>query len=481
MDRDENIASNIEQLSQMLKEAEKKIVLTKMKTINLLGKTGVGKSTVLCVLSEYQPMLSINKSDEIILDFYQEGDSKIAIGHTSTSCTTLPNFKNICNNIYWDCPGFCDNKSIIQEIVNLFCIKRIFDSASEYKIVLVIEYESIISVRGNDLAETFKLLVEMFPEQNKLFNSLSIIITKCGNHRYTSQFFVKYLEKMAQDNNEFLSSRPLINLITKTPERVAIFKKPENESDINDILRNELKSSISHSNYVKMQTRNSLSDKARLAIGHLITHYEREIEVMMNEFAKSLILKFRSEKNMSALKEGKQALDRFSEQFANGDYDVKKFETNFIKLAEYFTGSEALLSKIKNLTYRIEFYNDYRNANSQPINLSTWICPMLEAKSEIESCIDFNNEVNARKQVEQFSKENDGKIKILNEQISSMNRNYEEHLKIMEEFQRINANRNEANSKMIAEIIKSNNDLMVAIANRPPIIVEESGGICSIF
>ncbi|OMJ67684.1 hypothetical protein SteCoe_35084 [Stentor coeruleus] len=101
----------------MLDEAENALFITSNQTINLLGKTGAGKSTLLCLLSRFLPRINFTDDGGVQVDFDQGHNSNIVIGYTSTSYTTLPNFKKIINSIYWDCPGFCDSKSVTQEIV----------------------------------------------------------------------------------------------------------------------------------------------------------------------------------------------------------------------------------------------------------------------------------------------------------------------------------------------------------------------------
>ncbi|OMJ77061.1 hypothetical protein SteCoe_23413 [Stentor coeruleus] len=481
MEQEEESKEDINKLTLMLDEADMKIIVTNQQTINLLGKTGAGKSTTLCLLSDLVPRVEESDYGEIIIDFDQQEEVKIEIGHSNTSCTTLPNFMNIKGELYWDCPGFCDNKSIMQEIVNLFCIKKIFDSALSYKIVLVISFDTIISSRGRELAETLRQLVEMFPEHNKLFNCLSIIVTKCTNKKYTSNLFVTNLAKMAAENNEFELARPLISKLSTSPDKVAIFRIPNTTSDINEELRNEIKSSVQVSNYEKLIMRNSLSDRAKLAIDRLIELYDLNINEKMSKFAEGLIIKFRSENDMNSLNQGKTALEKFSELFNIENPDIKMFESGMLELCSYFTGSELQAREIKNLTFRIEFYNSYRSPGSPKINLASWISHISTAKSVIEGCINFQNEAEARKQAEKFNKENKKKIDELNKQIENKNSKDNEIMEMMKFMAESNAQRDEANQRMLMEMMESNKKMVLEIANMKPQVIESGGGGCIVI
>ncbi|OMJ89689.1 hypothetical protein SteCoe_8051 [Stentor coeruleus] len=429
----ERSQDDIQELNKLLNDAEDKIIVTEDQTINLLGKTGAGKSTLLCLLSRFEPKVEFQPDGGVYVDFNQNQGSNIVIGHSSTSCTTLPNFKKIHQQIYWDCPGFCDNKSVSQEIVNLYCTKRIFESAHSYKIVLVIEFSSISAARGKDISETFKQLVEMFPNQDSLFDSLSIVITKCINKRYNNIMFVNGLKKMAEENNEFESSRYLIRMLSGAHNKISIFKSPEDENDINDDVRIAVQQSISNSNFTRMQVKNSLSDKAKLVIDNLIKFYESDIENKMEEFAKDVIIKFRSEVDMEKLDKGKSALDEFALLSDGRNLNIENFKTKLKDLSQYFTDSKALIEKVENLAYRIHFYNSYRSAGSPAINLNSWIMPLRAAKAELESIINFRDKEMALKQAEAFKKENQEKVLELENKIKAINNN-ENQMKLYHEM-----------------------------------------------
>lgn len=465
MEGEEDTKIDISQLTLKLDEADMKIIVSNKQTINLLGKTGSGKSTTLCFLADLAPRIEQSDYGETIIDFDQQEEMKIEIGHSNKSCTTLPNFLNIKGELYWDCPGFCDNKSIMQEVVNLFCTKKIFESALSYKIVLVISFDTIVVSRGREFAATLRQLVEMFPEQDHLFNCLSIIVTKCPNKRYTSNLFVTNLARMAEENNDFEPARPLILMLSTSPNKVAIFRIPNNISDINEELRNEIENTIQASNYEKFSMRNSLSDKAKLVIDRLIEFYDLDVNSKMGKFAEGLIVKFRSDTDMNALKQGKSVLDKFSELFNVQNPNIKIFESGMIELCSYFTGSDLQAREIKNLTFRIDFYNSYRSSSSPKINLASWISHISRAKSVIEGCINFQNEAEARMQAEKFNKENKGKINNLNRQIENKNVKNNEINEMMKFISENNAKSDQANQRMLMEMMESNRKMISEAAN----------------
>ncbi|OMJ67681.1 hypothetical protein SteCoe_35081 [Stentor coeruleus] len=375
MQRDINSAIDLQKLNFMIDQAEKKIIPIRNKITCFLGLTGAGKSTLMCFLLKLKPIVEIDDYGQIYIDFIQEEDHKIEIGHSSASCTELPNFRIINGEYYWDCPGLFDNKSIAQEILNLYCIKKIFESPSCFKIVIVVEYQNASVARGRDLANTLRQIVEMFPDQNNLFNCLSIIVTKCDKRNMTSEKFVRILDNLSRENNEFESAIPLLQMLSRAPQKIVIFMTPENAEDLNEELRNKIHACICTASFTKMPILNSLSDRAKLVIDNLLTLYENDIKSEMTKFSKKIFIKFRSETDMNALHQGKAALDDFL-SIDPQRFTIQEFESGIINLSNYFTGSEALSDGFRSLTNKINFYNSYRSARSPPINLLSWINPI---------------------------------------------------------------------------------------------------------
>jgi GTPase Era involved in 16S rRNA processing len=47
------------------------------------------------------------------------------------------------NKVYWDCPGFKENRGGIQEIVNSFYIRELFKNLKNIKIVMLVTEQSL--------------------------------------------------------------------------------------------------------------------------------------------------------------------------------------------------------------------------------------------------------------------------------------------------------------------------------------------------
>jgi hypothetical protein len=70
--------------------------------------------------------------------------NNIEIAEGCQSKTIRPNkWIDLDGDVYYDCPGFNDTRGVEQDIVNGFYIKRIFETAENVKILIVISENTI--------------------------------------------------------------------------------------------------------------------------------------------------------------------------------------------------------------------------------------------------------------------------------------------------------------------------------------------------
>lgn len=70
-----------------------------------------------------------------------------SIGHNKCSECWVPSKEIIGDRVFFDCPGFNDNKGEEYNIANSFFIQRIFEIYQQVKIILVVDEKHISEPR----------------------------------------------------------------------------------------------------------------------------------------------------------------------------------------------------------------------------------------------------------------------------------------------------------------------------------------------
>ena len=150
--------------------------------IIVIGNTGAGKSTLVNYLSGCTMRLQspeelpgdLDLLDDIVtvLPRSQGGnlDEIMPIGHTKTSKTFMPQIESDPEkkNTYCDCPGFIDNRGAEINIANAVNIKAALIGAANVRIVILINYFSLMADRGRGLNDMLTICTHLFGHQDNL-------------------------------------------------------------------------------------------------------------------------------------------------------------------------------------------------------------------------------------------------------------------------------------------------------------------------
>ena len=225
---------------------QKHISYADLKSLCLLvGITGAGKSTLFDYLNDL-PLVSFNKSGfsklKVPTELLNEVQKKVyaSIGHGGTSETTIPNFysNSKLKSTLVDCAGEFDNKDILQSIVNSYFKYDLALASQRVKIIMVINYETILNNRGVTLSQ-FMGELECFIGDWECFaksQSCAIVLT---NIKYRKNYSESSIIKEAKENlAEAVSaegiSKKFVDLVNEIIEREAIgffFRPSDDDAD----------------------------------------------------------------------------------------------------------------------------------------------------------------------------------------------------------------------------------------------------------
>ena len=90
------------------------------------------------------------------------------IGHTNQSMTFVPDVGSDDNFTYADCPGFLDNRGPEINIANAVNIKTMIHRAASVRVVVLVNYYSLIADRGRGVRDLASILTDLFGHPKNL-------------------------------------------------------------------------------------------------------------------------------------------------------------------------------------------------------------------------------------------------------------------------------------------------------------------------
>mgnify|MGYP004730382853 CR=1 FL=1 len=165
-------------------EASKRIIYNgNTKAVFYMGNTGAGKTTVTQLLhGDLKNLRSVTV--ELYEYLISDSNNKISSPESIISKTFVPELLQCLEQVsYYDCPGFCDNRSSLHDIAATYFIKKVMTHFDHVKFVFTISYPSLRpGVNRDDFLKLLGNVVTMNKNIQKFDKSIGLIITKVDNH-----------------------------------------------------------------------------------------------------------------------------------------------------------------------------------------------------------------------------------------------------------------------------------------------------------
>ena len=198
----------------------------------LLGRTGVGKTTLLQLLSggeltgekqRFGNRYSISTVEKAASS--EVNKRKALIGHRHQSETSLPNYRRYKGESYWDCAGFGDTRGSVQKLLNISYLKMVFDPKQANKIVLVVEENDLWDVRATNLRNFTTLLDNLFPDLASMATKFSLVVTKATC--IEKEGINAYFNELASVGNLSVGVKSLYQYFASSEARITFFWMPK--------------------------------------------------------------------------------------------------------------------------------------------------------------------------------------------------------------------------------------------------------------
>ncbi|XP_031633908.1 uncharacterized protein LOC116347463 [Contarinia nasturtii] len=253
-------SANIIVKSSLDKAVEQLKIKNNPNIILVIGNTGSGISTLVhYAAGDYSKLSSVESRNpnDFNFEIKDELDPKNSTIISSTvSRTLIPEMViDDDENVWYDCPGFTDTRNETVEITNAALIKRVIESASNIKIVMIVQYESVI--KGHDRTDFdnfLKYTTQLIKRVGHFRDSLSLVVTKAPSYNVINRHIVDISEENVQNTTaEFLLAHKLvlydksilaervllIDALLKKSEgsypKISVFWKPDEAGKLNEI------------------------------------------------------------------------------------------------------------------------------------------------------------------------------------------------------------------------------------------------------
>ena len=391
------------QLDSTIKEIKHKIrqgyknIEHENNTVLVLGNTGVGKSTLVNYLAGAELLAEKKGFGKMLISVPKPISSKMKVSHKLVSETSIPNsWKDAkTKTVYWDCPGFGDNRGPVQDISNAFYIKKLFELSKSTKIILVTTESSFIEGRGVNFANLIGSLSELFKDTKTLNKSLSLIVTKAshGSEVIDVQSAIK---EILNDQAELLSNKTnqwnVLKHLSENADNIALFRSPKKKGKIPDDNRKEIVSVINKAKPLSdIEVNVSVSDKSKLYVNDLISAINNDIYLQMSDFAKilsnkakDLVQNFDFVNFQDSLKMINQLHDLGNKSSEIASYkgkDQKEELLDFLNKFKLFPKN--ILSNIKENIQYLKFCKQILPSDKDYYSVSFWLSPIKTTAAKI--------------------------------------------------------------------------------------------------
>ncbi|CAG8481471.1 23625_t:CDS:1, partial [Dentiscutata erythropus] len=321
---------NVEKFKQYIEEIDLRICQQE-EAIIIIGETREGKSTILNYLIGI-PLFGKRSAGRFKI-YANDSPNGAKISAGSVSQTSLPSK----HGEYWDCPGFGDTRSSIQDIVNAYSIYMLAKCVKKLKILVVVSENTIQEESKKKFLNLIKNVGEIFKNNDDLVQGLCLLVTK--NKDLDSKAMTEILDELIKERenqtNFSSSQRTILEFLSSHDNQIAFFNAPNREGPISDDDKNSILETIRNTSYIKDPEPNIYTiSESELFIRDLIKKFHIDIEKLILKFCLKIqnYLEELIDKHRGTIKELRKFLTELSDKLEIIFKDPHRFEDDLCRI-----------------------------------------------------------------------------------------------------------------------------------------------------
>lgn len=288
----------VPEVTRMIEEGDKTIDAGGEATI-VVGITGAGKSTLVNYLTGKKLISKLGRDipelaggmvdDEYFICLDGEGAS---IGHAAGSQTTIPNkvMDPAAGKVFWDCPGFRDNRGTSIEIVNAYYIKKLLTDTARLKVLVAINADHLSSTRFTETLNEISDLMNLFGDFNTVKTCISLVVTHAKPTITKTNVANTILLKEKQLHATITTAQSDMLKFLANPEKILLSPKATESGPLASAPRASMLTNLDHIQYSSAgEAHLVISDTAKLHILSLFSRTSSNISGLFGEFMSYLL------------------------------------------------------------------------------------------------------------------------------------------------------------------------------------------------
>ena len=190
-------------------------------TVLVMGAGGAGKSSLICYLMGAELQWEKAKLKHHLHNKSTGQFPGIANGGRSTDSLPMAFGK------YIDSAGFMEETELEKEVKTSCILAKLLGKGSRVKVVVMLEFASLATVRGKSIADVANRLLDLFPgDWEGMMDSVVVVVSKVNAAEVELEEVISEISSIVSSNDNISTGAKAVMMRALESNRVALFPLP---------------------------------------------------------------------------------------------------------------------------------------------------------------------------------------------------------------------------------------------------------------